>query len=159
MQCRPCHHVTPVVAYVQPCRPSSCSMSCALDTINPQSSLLKCEAGRTPDKPGSPASCSRRKEHSTRRRIRFEVLCGASLSIEHYNEWCSYETRFWVYWHFNSWLALFCHGEGRGLHTTGSQPSIIFALRMSGRRLCGSSWASGRNWIWLRLTVDTHMFI
>lgn len=39
------------------------------------------------------------------------------------------------------------------IHTTGSHPSIILAFRMSGLLLCGSSWASGRNWIWLRLTV------
>lgn len=38
-------------------------------------------------------------------------------------------------------------------HTTGSHPSIILAFRMSGLLLCGSSWASGRNWIWLRLSV------
>lgn len=31
--------------------------------------------------------------------------------------------------------------------TTGSQPSSILAFRISGRLLCGSSWASGRNWI------------
>lgn len=36
--------------------------------------------------------------------------------------------------------------------TTGSQPSNILAFLMSGLRLCGSSWASGRNWIWLWLT-------
>lgn len=36
-------------------------------------------------------------------------------------------------------------------HTTGSQPSIIFAFRMSGLLLWGSSWASDKNWIWLRL--------
>lgn len=39
-------------------------------------------------------------------------------------------------------------------HTTGSHPSIILAFRMSGLLLWGSSWASGRNWIWLRLTVE-----
>lgn len=44
-------------------------------------------------------------------------------------------------------------------HTTGSQPSIILAFRMSGLLLCGSSWASGRNWIWLRLTVCEREFV